>query len=758
MNFRVIHRISFYLMLFFATLVLNVDSGDQNRLAFLYPVVVALAAGFAYFTVDRYPQLGLSQGVANSLALASVAPVMLEYFYDEGLLMLALGHWFCYLQIVMMFRPKTTRDEWSLFGAGVVQVVIGGVISQSDTVGFALGAWGLCALWVLTTFTLLREFDRGLPRPGTSVTPPADPAIPYPGLIDWNFVLASVRVAAVTLLLGGLIFLVMPRRGSPGGTVTGEPLGKHLTGFDDEVTLGQLGEILENDSVVMTIELLDERTRAKVAEAPEDRLWRGVGMALYERGRWRKMASHPVAFPLDPDYPSNIKLIRQQIKLEPTDNPVLFGLRPILWAESLNRRPAAPEFNQADGSLRRQDSRPISLEYVVVSTDTSDPAALQPREQFPLPRTHQNLLSISPELKERLRPIAQKQLEGIDLKDPKTIDRKAVSERLLRYLRDSGEFGYTLSMDVVDRDIDPVADFLINRKEGHCEYFASALALLLRSVDIPSRLINGFKGGDWNSLLGVLSVREKHAHTWVEVLLSDSTVESEPPHWMTLDPTPGAPRMASLAQVGGLSPGFRQFSDSIRYFWAFYVVGFNFERQQKYLYQPIRMLMQEARNGFQMMGVGLRAAFGWLFHFPDLSSFISIRGFIVTFVTLTLLVGLVRLGFFLVHRLRRFLPGSREHDASVAAGVLCYRRLVTLLEELGLERPPAETPREFARRAAGFLAGHGSGNESVADVPPLVVDAYYRIRFGQIDLNPDSSRHVETRLDALEARLRPGAA
>ena len=74
-------------------------------------------------------------------------------------------------------------------------------------------------------------------------------------------------------------------------------------------------------------------------------------------------------------------------------------------------------------------------------------------------------------------------------------------------------------MDVVDPKLDPVEDFLVNRKEGHCEYFASALALLLRSIDIPARMVNGFKGGDWNELAQVMNVRQKHAHSWVEAYI-----------------------------------------------------------------------------------------------------------------------------------------------------------------------------------------------------------------------------------------------
>ncbi|HMB03732.1 MAG TPA: DUF4129 domain-containing protein [Isosphaeraceae bacterium] len=97
-------------------------------------------------------------------------------------------------------------------------------------------------------------------------------------------------------------------------------------------------------------------------------------------------------------------------------------------------------------------------------------------------------------------------------------------------------------------------------------------------------------------------------------------------------------------------------------------------------------------------------------------------------------------------------PGG--DSAPPAPGVLFYRRLVQLLGEFGLERPPAETHLEFARRARALLAGHGSTAEAVADVPRQVVEAFYRVRFGRRDLAPGALRDLEGRLDALEARLR----
>jgi hypothetical protein len=146
----------------------------------------------------------------------------------------------------------------------------------------------------------------------------------------------------------------------------------------------------------------------------------------------------------------------------------------------------------------------------------------------------------------------------------------------------------------------------------------------------------------------------------------------------------------------------------------------------------------------------------WL-HFPSIESFFSLRGFLVSFAALLLIVGLGRLMAWATRRLMGRLSGSKVKDSAGMAGIHFYRRLLRLLAEFGLDRPPAETPREFARRAAIFLAGQGSGLEAVADVPPLVVEEFYRIRFGEHTIREDDFERVTARLDALEAHLHPEA-
>jgi transglutaminase-like putative cysteine protease len=750
LRFYTAYRASFYLMLFFSTLVMSIDATDDSKIAILFPLVVAGAAVVALVTVDRDPKLGLSRPMANVLALGSISLIVLEYAMDENQTLLALGHWLVYLQLIKMFLPKTIEDDWFLILLGLMQVLVGGVMSQSDSVGIALFAWALTALWVLHLFSLHRDARRVQQPPGTTVTPALDLSEPYPGLIDARFVFAVLRVAALTLLLGGAIFLMMPRRVSMGNSARGQPISKHLTGFDDTVELGQLGEILENDTIVLSVEFFEggpegQTTRIKPVDEP---LWRGVTLGTYKNRRWSRQSRRPASFPQPPLMKeSDPKTLIQQIRMEPTDGLVLFGIRPMVEVSA--PRGNDPEVSAVDGTLSRSESRTGMYEYSVVSTtDLNGP---QIKESFPDEEMLEVYLSINPELKAELRKISEPLVAAIDPKD-----WAARGRALEAYLRDSGTFAYTLQIDVIDPNIDPVLDFIRNRHQGHCEYFASALALMLRSIDIPTRMVNGFKGGDWNDLAGVMTVRQKHAHSWIEMLAPwDRKVRFPRPRWISLDPTPANEREASVRSMGGFTGNFRQVNDFIRYLWVFYVVGYNAERQKRILYEPAMRLYYEAQHGFKIMGDAGRQAWAWLTDFKAPREFFSVRGMLVSMavlLTLSLLGMLARWAF---RRLRRWFRGEVKSDDQQAIGVAFYRRLAQLLSGLGLERPPAETPREFAHRAMVSLNARGGHFSEVADVPPLIVDAFYGVRFGQIDLSPHALLTLESRLDELELGLKP---
>jgi protein-glutamine gamma-glutamyltransferase len=745
-NSYLVYRASFYLMLVVASMAL-VGETNEGQFAKLYTTAVAVGGAIAFFTVDLHRKWALPRQIANALAVGTLGLLYWEFKVDETQLLQALGHWLVYLQLVKYFLPKTAEDDWFLFLLGLMQVLIGSVVNQSDQVGTWLFLWAMLAVWVLGQFFLQREAHRLLavenfsPEP-TLATPLVDP---YRDLFDIPYALATARVMATTLALGGLIFLILPRQAGVTRNQANSPMSRHLTGFDEEVQLGQLGEILENDSIVMTVTMTDDEDRT--FRPVEETLWRGVTMLKYEKGRWHRQSKPNQAVVSFKDRrPRGVrKTIRQKIILEPNDSATLFAIRPVLDAKS--DRKFAPSMNTNDGTLFRADQRGGEYDYEVLSDANQE--ALQQHESPP-GELDKQLLSIPRELEPRLHEIAMAQIADLTATGHAGVTERA--RKLEWYLRDSGKFTYTLHMDVINRFIDPVQDFLDNRREGHCEYFASALALLLRSVKIPARVVNGFKGGDWNELTETLNVRQKHAHSWVEAYVG--TNPDRNPIWITLDPTPAAERRESIAHVGGLAGNFRPLTDVIRHVWLFYIVGFDAERQDRLLYAPMRMMIREVRTQYVRLGTLLRTWFAKLFHFSDIGAFISIRGFIVSFVVLTLAAGLANLAFRIGRRFFLWVRGHTQDATSLTAGIFFYRRLVQMLASYDLERSPAETQSEFAGRAHKFLTGRGEVTQGVAEVPGEVVDAFYRVRFGHLELEPASLEDLDARLDALETSLK----
>ncbi|MGO9465406.1 MAG: DUF3488 and DUF4129 domain-containing transglutaminase family protein [Isosphaeraceae bacterium] len=750
MNSYLLYRACFYVLMIVGTVTLTIAVGDSTS-AKLYPLAVTGAAVLAFFTVDRVPRRGLPRRLANLAALASVGLVYSEYKLDDSQMLRAASHWLIYLQLIQFFLPKTAAGDWFLIGLALMQVAIGAVIGQSDQIGMWLLIWCMLAIWVLSQFFLQREANRLLSSsPGTQGEELQMRSVdPYRGLYTLSYGFAALRIIAGTLAVGGVIFLVLPRHG---GVATraqpATPIGRHPTRFTGEVQLGQLGEILENDSVVMTVELSDGD--GKVIRPDTELLWRGVTLTHYEKGRWRGQAERSATVvQMPPDRGGNRRhQIRQVIKLEPDDSNTLFAIRPVREMNTSGR--FTPHMNPLDGTLYRPDSRGGAYDYVVVSD--ADPNAHQRNEVCPSEYRIDVLLSIPDDLKARLRRIAVPIVAKIPRDDPDSIARRA--HALESFLRDSGQYTYSLRMDVVDRTLDPVEDFLVNRKEGHCEYFASALALLLRSIDIPARIVIGFKGGDFSDLTQTMNVRQKHAHSWVEAYAGLEPETAKTPIWIVLDPTPGIERQQSIAHVGGIAGNFRPLTDVIRHIWIFYVVGYDGERQNRLLYTPMWQMLRETQAQYSKWGGWLRKAFKSLFHFADVSSFIGIRGFLVTFMGCSLLAGLAHLGLLLARLVVRWLRAPQLDPASMSAGLLFYRRMARLLAEHELNRTPAETQREFAWRARTFLASRGSATEMLSGVPQHVVDAFYRVRFGHLEIEPADFVELNRQLDALESSLR----
>jgi len=110
-------------------------------------------------------------------------------------------------------------------------------------------------------------------------------------------------------------------------------------------------------------------------------------------------------------------------------------------------------------------------------------------------------------------------------------------------------------------------EFLFERKEGHCEYFASAMAVLLRVNGIPSRVITGFASTEWNDLGQYMVVRQTHAHSWVEAYIPGLG-------WKVYDPTPPDP-----TAVSNSSNILARRIDLMRLYWQRYVIRYSMQDQ-----------------------------------------------------------------------------------------------------------------------------------------------------------------------------------
>lgn len=132
-----------------------------------------------------------------------------------------------------------------------------------------------------------------------------------------------------------------------------------------------------------------------------------------------------------------------------------------------------------------------------------------------------NYLLIPPNVSDRVRELAQKVTSRAESTTAKAI-------ALEDYLRSNYEYSY----DTIQyQGYTPIDWFLFEGRRGHCEYFASALAIMLRSVGIPSRLATGFSLGERNPITGYYEVRTMNGHAWVEAYVPDRG-------WLMLEPTP----------------------------------------------------------------------------------------------------------------------------------------------------------------------------------------------------------------------------
>jgi transglutaminase-like putative cysteine protease len=628
------------------------------------PAATLLVLGYlAFFPFDVF-------FFSRALAASSANPALYAA-------LLGAVHFLLFVMLVRLYSATSDRDAFFLSMLAFAAVLAAAILTI-DTSFLIL--FFVFLLFGVSTFVGM-EMRRG--ATGAINPKPMHPAEEQK--MSRALSLAALSVSAGAIVLGGTLFFFFPRF-SAGYMGRANLQPSLMTGFSDDVELGQIGEIKKNATVVMRVKT------GKAVGYPLLR-WRGIALSTFDGKRWTTPHHHGAV--LQPDSSGWIYVadpeqrqdgpaigLNYEIFLQPIATDTVFApsnaisVQGNFAGENLNagwmsRRSYLSR--DSSGSLYNPFRNYSPVRYVGFSRlPAINVARLRgASEQYP-ERLSAQYLQL-PALDPRIAELAK----SLTAKAQTPYDKAVVIENHLR-----SRYTYTLNLTGKPGD-DPLAHFLFETRAGHCEYFASAMTVMMRTLGIPSREVNGFLPGEFNDLGGDYIVRASDAHSWVEVYFPGEG-------WVTFDPTPAvAPSTAFFSRLG-------HYIDWLELSWNEWVINYDFAHQV----QMAQILQRNSRSWNDAVRVWFkqkqRGSKAWL------RSWLGRRGTITFAVpmALILLLVLARYGVLTggIRRLRLYLhlrtPEATRANPQLASRM--YAELLRLLERRGFTRRASQTAVEFA--------------------------------------------------------------
>jgi hypothetical protein len=706
MRFAAAHKTSTYLMVGFAFAAM-VAGGGMSPLITLGGLIGLIASWWWEPPLIRIEKWGLvwtAMSIAALIYSVATAVVTLD-FIGVGAQLLV------WLTVAKAFNRRAARDWQALYLLAFLMLVAGSVLNPDLTYGLCFLGFVISATWAVTLFHLRREMEDNL-----LVKHAADRAserVEVRRILDSRRIVggrffAGTGALSFGVFLGAtLVFLALPRVGI--GFFVKSRGGLTLAGFSDGVKLGGHGVIKHNPTVVMRVEI-DPRYGSRAA--PEIH-WRGVAFDRYRDGQWSRSREAPVTrqtleqrqardrrvllwtgrpLPVPEIDRLAAGLVRQEIWLDPLDSDVLFGAgapRIVEYPHTVRRRRPIAERND---EIRLEHGG--TVHYTVYSELSPPPADQLRAARGELPRGFEVYLQLPPEITPRTRELAARITAGAGNRfDKATAIRRWLTSNLT----------YTLELADPGRQ-EAVDFFLFDRKAGHCEYFASAFAILARAAGIPTRQVNGFLGGEWNEYQSYVAVRAGDAHSWAEVFFPGAG-DGGGGAWVTFDPTPPSDRDRLGRGGSGWAARLGRLIDTLRFQWAKWVIEYDLASQLE-LFEGLGGALKAGAAAVKEAAVAAkdRAVERWWLGAP--------------------LAGGIAL---LVWRRRRRRTGELRPSARRGRArspiAESYDRAAKALAKAGLARAPALTPRELA---AGMRARGDPGAAAFGEL----VELYYAAEWG----------------------------
>jgi len=714
----------------------------EQTVAYLFIVLVLCAAHV--IVVGPRSTGYLSGQAAQVLAVGALAWCLFQVYVADVHLSFAAAHFLILVQLIKLYQARLARD------LRLIQVValFLAVVASIWSVDLAyLPVFLVAALCMMAN--LMAAAIQPLQVSGSAATRYAGEDTAPIGIVRFAWLLAPPAVIVLVITAG--IFVLLPR--SHGVSRASFPLMEPVTGFSENVSLREVGMLRQSNRVALRVQFFAADTPDRAPWKPGRLLMRGTCFPVYRDGQWYSYAEalreslrpHPeLAGRPNNEFASRMdyflaevrvrsRHILQRVTLELPSARTFFALYRPVDLRGTYETPVDPV------------SHKILVPFVFRAHQTYEVESLLP--QFTAEQLRQ---AVTPDpalpwishwtVPERIQPVLRQTVAEIErLYSPETDYDRIVAA--MNYLTDPDRFRYTLELADYGTD-DPVVAFLTKTRRGSCEHFSSALALILRMWDIPTRLVIGFKEGEYDSITRSYVFRDKDAHAWVEAYFDHLG-------WVEFDPAPTGTVAAELG-VAELGPVGRFFGDmqaaiqrmyqDARLQWGAAVIGYGKMKQER--------ILSSMREAMTRMAQEV----SWLMQavWPDLPQMsfgqMALAGVLLTFVAML---------FYLL--IQRLLGAAWKRRRGGARGktVRFYEDMLRMLRRRGWQRPPHTTPREFAQALSRKIGEGPEGAAEVVAAIETVTELYYRVRFGNRPLAQQEAQDVQAALHLVKRTPRP---
>lgn len=627
----------------------------------------------------RQVQLAIPGRAVTWVTAAYLAFYPADYFYISRDFLVATIHLLFFLATVKILIARTDRDFLYLRLIAFLELLAASVLSSNANFFLFLAAFLVFGAANLAAGEIRNSAARAasIVRAGR-------------GRFGLRLVGLTLFTVSGILALTAALFLFLPRtaRAARERLIAQK---HHLPGFSSEVALGQIGELKLRSHTVMHIRILNRLQ-------PPELKWRGAALTDFDGKRWFNSALAGQILRVEngvlrlagveEQLRPGRRIAYEVVMHESAGGALFFAGSPELIqisAPVLIRTPSQ--------SYRVGFSPPDRLRYIAYSLLE---VAGDPRfDGKPLDASIRLANLQLPKLDPRIAELARAWTAGL----PSDLER---ARRIESYLRT--RYAYTSELPQQEAD-DPIADFLLIRRKGHCEYFASAMAVMLRTIGIPARVVTGFQSGIFNPISGWRLIRASDAHSWVEAWLAGQG-------WTTFDPTPPNAAPPALSVIDR----WRLYVDAVEVFWQDWVLSYDLERQMTLATRMGQSTRNLHSTWFERPAAWLSSwARGFLHAARDQAEWVALA--VSGLMLLWVLIPWLWRRWLSAERMRRVQRG----EASASDATLLYLRMLASMRRHGLEKPAWLTPSEFARLVP---------NKEAAALVSEFTAVYHGLRFG----------------------------